>query len=389
MLQYLFVIPFLGIAVPGYGVMLAIALLLCTELTARLFARTGGDPQRVYDLSIPLMLLGIGGARLFYVIQYRDHFKSFWQTLEFWNGGLVVYGSAIGGFVAFWIWSRKWKLPRWSLADAIAPSLALGLALGRIGCFLNGCCYGDFCEAPWALSFPGGSDPAERLVGEGSMTRLGFLPAPGTRRDLDGRAVWVLDPGGPAKKAGLEKGDVIVGVNGAKVEDGDELREALFWADRNPKTRAVIPNKVFNLDVRRGGKTLSVLFLPARSLPLHPAQLYSAVGAFFLFLFLYHLHPLRRREGEAIAAFAVLYSIGRFLIEFLRYDEATLFDGLTISQNLSIVFFAIGVALWLYVRVRGVPVAAAPASPAATISSEPSAGPAGQDLIPTESGPKK
>ncbi len=76
------------------------------------------------------------------------------EVLKFTEGGLVVYGSLIGAGLAFLVYCKKHKLPMLKLADIIAPSLVIGLAFGRSGCLLNGCCYGGVCDKPWAITFP-------------------------------------------------------------------------------------------------------------------------------------------------------------------------------------------------------------------------------------------
>ena len=107
------------------------------------------------------MVCGVVGARLFYVIEYWDESfagRSLRDTLlEIANipeGGLVIYGGLIGAAVGFVIFVRKHRLPLLAMADLIAPSMAIGLAFGRIGCFLNGCCYGGQTDLPWHVTFP-------------------------------------------------------------------------------------------------------------------------------------------------------------------------------------------------------------------------------------------
>ncbi len=85
--------------------------------------------------------------------------KGFWEIFEIWNGGIVFYGSILGGVVGFEIYRRLHPFPVRPMMDAIAPALAIGIAFGRVGCFLNGCCYGDVCNLPWAVTFPQKSSP--------------------------------------------------------------------------------------------------------------------------------------------------------------------------------------------------------------------------------------
>ena len=110
---------------------------------------------------------GLIGARGFYVFQYwgvRVH--GFWEIFEIWKGGIVLYGSILGGTIGFLTYRRVRPFPILPMLDAIAPALAFGIAIGRIGCFLNGCCYGDACSLPWAVHFPKFSPPWESEVGQ-------------------------------------------------------------------------------------------------------------------------------------------------------------------------------------------------------------------------------
>jgi prolipoprotein diacylglyceryltransferase len=113
-----------------------------------------------------------------------------------------------------------------------------------------------------------------------------------------------------------------------------------------------------DLTVERDRRTLEFAIDPSPSLPLHPTQLYMSTGAFALFLLLSAYYPFRRRDGEVVAMFAVSYSVGRFLVEYLRFDELPLADGLTISQNVSVAFIVVGLGLLLLVKRRPIVAAA-------------------------------
>ena len=111
------------------------------------------------------LLGGVGGARLMHVIDYWEHFTYYPTTmsrimaiLDLRQGGLEVYGGVITAMVlaVFYLAVRRHSV-RWYM-DILAPSLALGMGLGRIGCFLNGCCWGTVCDQPWAVQFPFGSN---------------------------------------------------------------------------------------------------------------------------------------------------------------------------------------------------------------------------------------
>src|SRR6516164_6903216 len=156
MWQVLYTIPiFGGIKVFGYGMMLFLAFLASMNLAAWRARREKLDPEVIYDLSLWLFMGGLIGARLFYVIQYwGDRIRTIADIFRIWEGGIVLYGSIIGGTAAFFLYRAIRRFPLLPLLDVVAPSLALGIAVGRIGCFLNGCCYGDLCTLPWGTSFP-------------------------------------------------------------------------------------------------------------------------------------------------------------------------------------------------------------------------------------------
>jgi len=156
-----------GVPVRGYGAMLLAAAAAGVWLSIVRGRRMGFDADTILALGMEVFLWGIVGARLFYVLEYHDQFfaadrtwlGSLWSVLNVAAGGLVVFGSLPTAALATWRFAsrRGLSLPR--LADCIVPGLLVGLAIGRIGCFLNGCCYGGPCDLPWAVQFPPESPP--------------------------------------------------------------------------------------------------------------------------------------------------------------------------------------------------------------------------------------
>jgi len=199
MRQILFTIPILGgIKVFGYGTMLFLAFLGSMNLAAWRARREKLDPEVIYDLSLWVFVGGLIGARLFYVIQYwGDKVRTIGDIFKIWEGGIVLYGSIMGGTAAFFLYRVIRPFPLRPFLDVVAPSLALGVALGRLGCFLNGCCYGDRCEdLPWTISFPRPSPPWADQVAEGILTReaLWSLPVHPTQlySAIDGLVLLLL-----------------------------------------------------------------------------------------------------------------------------------------------------------------------------------------------------
>ena len=168
--QVLFEIPVVHVKVFGYGLMLFFAFLASMNLAAWLARRNRVDPEIILDLALWVFLGGMLGARLLYVAQYwGDRITSVWDIFRIWEGGIVLYGSIMGATVAFFTYWGLRRFPLRPTMDVIAPAIALGIAIGRLGCFLNGCCYGDRCELPWAVSFPPASPPWWDQVRQGQL----------------------------------------------------------------------------------------------------------------------------------------------------------------------------------------------------------------------------
>ncbi len=120
---------------------------------------TGILPDSVADLAVWLIIGAILGARILYVITFwREQFAGAppWEWFAVWRGGLIYYGGFAGATLATIIWTRARRVGLWNLADVLAPSIPLGSVAGRIGCLLNGCCYGKVTALPWAIHFPQG-----------------------------------------------------------------------------------------------------------------------------------------------------------------------------------------------------------------------------------------
>ena len=146
-----------SLPVRWYGVMMACAFLagLWTATRRAQLVNVHGDI--IADVTLWLMSGGIIGARIAYVTTYwKQEFadQPFREVFMIQHGGLVYYGGLIGAALAGIIYLAWKKLPVWKIADILAPSIALGSVFGRIGCLLNGCCYGRACDLPWAIHFP-------------------------------------------------------------------------------------------------------------------------------------------------------------------------------------------------------------------------------------------
>lgn len=342
-----------GLAIRGYGTMLVVATFAACGLAIYRARQVGLDPEVIYSLAFWLFLGGIVGARLFYVIQYFDQFRadSFLTTavklINFAEGGLVVYGSVIAATIAYFVFVWRRQLPALAVLDVIAPSVAIAVGFGRVGCFLNGCCFGGVSDVAWALPFPADSPPWEHQV----LTEQLFLHGlkfDRTAAARPGAVVSTVEPDSPADSAGMRAGDRIVSVGDREIRD---------WRDAHAALAAVF----------RPGASLSVGVagqpenrnwqLPARpwSHPVHPTQLYSSLNGFVLAFLLWTYYPFRRRDGEVIALLMTIYPITRFIMEIIRTDETSFAGtGLTISQNISLALLASAVVLWLAISRRPV-----------------------------------
>jgi phosphatidylglycerol:prolipoprotein diacylglycerol transferase len=144
-----------------YGVMMAVAFIAGLWTASRRGLLSGISAEKILDIGPWLIVGTIIGARALHVMTYwREEFagKPFWEAFAVWKGGLVYYGGLIGATLAGILYARLKKIPLWKLADVLAPSIALGYVFGRIGCLLNGCCFGRECELPWAIHYPPGHE---------------------------------------------------------------------------------------------------------------------------------------------------------------------------------------------------------------------------------------
>ncbi|MBN2363202.1 prolipoprotein diacylglyceryl transferase [candidate division WOR-3 bacterium] len=127
----------------SYGFLQFLAFLAGILLATKRAKKRGVDTNVVYDLAFWILVGGILGGRLWYVLEHFGYFReNFWEVLQVWHGGMVIYGGLFLGFLTGFIYIKKNKLGFLKIADIVSPSITLGLFIGRIGCFMNGCCYG-------------------------------------------------------------------------------------------------------------------------------------------------------------------------------------------------------------------------------------------------------
>lgn len=392
----------LGLPIRGYGVFLLLAVVAGIGLAVYRARLMGVDPEIILTLAFWMFIFGIAGARAVYVYQYWDTqfyvtdpnapwYETLKRVVDVSKGGLVVFGSLIGGLGAALVYCYVRKQPFLAIADLIAPSLVLGLAIGRLGCLMNGCCYGGLCDRPWAIEFPAGengaitsnSSPTPPYAHQLVMGQLhGFRIGEGKGGEV---VVRDVRPGSVADKAGLKVGDVIAIINELKVtgpvRTGDETKISALAAAQEqlkrlyrqlqtyeaaktagPAITARTPKLVLDLaDGRKLDLTLrdeqGEPTLPAWSLPIHPTQIYAAINGALLTLLLLAFYPYRTYDGSVIALLLTLYPITRYFEETIRDDESkSWFLGImTISQAISVGIFLVATLLWIYILIRRQP----------------------------------
>ncbi|HBE79675.1 MAG TPA: prolipoprotein diacylglyceryl transferase [Firmicutes bacterium] len=142
-----------GWPIHSYGLMLAIAFVVAIFGVGRAAKKQDIKFEIIVDFATWVLIGAVVGARLAYVItEYRYFIQvPWWEVLKVNSGGLAFHGGLLGGFLAGYIFIRHKRIFPWKLADIVTPYIALGYSIVRIGCFLNGCCYGKVTTVPWAL----------------------------------------------------------------------------------------------------------------------------------------------------------------------------------------------------------------------------------------------
>lgn len=290
-----------GIPLFGYGLMLAVGFGTATYTAAKRAETVGVKAEMIWDLTMWMLIPGIMGARILYLLQYGQRVFAGTKGLgilkaaiALWDGGIVFYGGVIGGVVGMLIYCRRHNIRPMLMADIIMPSLFTGLGFGRIGCFLYGCCFGAACAMPWAVHFPDDSMTYESLFARSVLKDTQLLEADGV--PFAARDLKTTDPSGKP---------------------------------------TIDPQSTFT------------------TIALHPTQIYSSVLAFLLAGLLIWFFQRRPFEGAVMALGWVLYPINRFVLEIIRDDEGgRLGTGLTISQLISIGLFLTGCVLMWWLQRR-------------------------------------
>jgi phosphatidylglycerol:prolipoprotein diacylglycerol transferase len=316
----LFEIPFLHLTVKSYGLMMVIAFLAAIYLIRYLSRDIKSDPQHITNAALYSLIVGVVGARLFYVIHHFDQFQGrLLSVFAIWKGGLELLGGVLSAIAVIGLYCRYHKLPVRRYLDILAIGLMLSLVFGRIGCFLNGCCFGKPTNLPWAVRFPYGSDAYYSQVNPNLERNR---PEPQLKLPEEFFGYY------------YEGGKMFYGLKPYK----DLTLEQKYMVDKGP----------------------------FRCLPVHPTQLYSSINGAVLALVLYLFwrrsqnpvgdalrqagiskndKKLFTKPGCTFGLMFILYGITRFFIEFVRDDNPFEFDTLTISQIIGVAMMVFGLLL--------------------------------------------
>lgn len=281
----------------GYGLMLVLGFLLAVFIAQWRARRAGEDPEHVSRCGILALIGGVVGARLAYVIENPAQFFSrgdadFAAMANITSGGLIYYGGVVLATLLVLGYLLVKKLPVRRFLDIVAVSMMIGLAFGRAGCFLNGCCYGGRADRDWplAMEFPMYAPPLLNFAdGDNPYSEGTTRPTP-PYADQMTRGQIRPDP--------------------ALVDEEGRL----------------IPPSQFN------DRQIAIA-QASHSHPVKPAQLLGLINAMLIAGVLWAFYRLRTREGQVFGLLIVLYPITRFVLESIRADNPHNLAQLVLTHN--------------------------------------------------------
>ena len=282
----------------SYGVMLGTSLVVGWYITLGLAERDGLPRQRMADCYVSTAFSAIIGARLLYVLTNLHEFSDPTQIFAMRSGGLVAYGGFLGGLIGSMIFLFRNGFSLWKWADAAVPSLATGLTITRLGCYMYGCDFGKPL-GPSAPSF---------------LRTLGTFPH------------WHDDKGSPA------------------------------WQQQTVLGFRTEFNRCLEQFHGRWENGMCHLEQTAHSsVPVHPTQLYESLTGLSIFVVLMFMWRRRKFDGQIFLAFGALYGFARSALEIIRDDhERGFFLGLSTSQLIGLTTGVLAIVVYV-VRQKNAP----------------------------------
>ncbi len=333
-----------GVPIRGYGVMLMLGVVSAMAIGMHQCEKMGLTRDAFFSLATWTVVAGLFGARLFYVVQKWSELGStigdkLWKALQVTEGGLVVYGSVIGGLIAIAVWSRKNRISVLSLADCVTPAFFIGLAFGRIGCLLNGCCYGGLCETSLpSISFPSGSPAYDDQMRSGELFGIETEKQP---TETGPRSIVRVRPNSWASVNNIQLGQKLVSID-------DSIAER---TSRSNPLSAPVFEATIRVDDRRF--QLAASEVPTHSLPIHPSQIYAAVSGLVLCVWTFLFATIAKRTGVVIGVGLIAYGVQRIIEEIIRVDEAGQFGtSLSIAQWISMAGILLGIGLVIVAKPK-------------------------------------
>lgn len=329
----LFTIPLIDFRVPSYGLMLGLGFIFALLLARWRSRQAGEDSDNVTNICIYCLLAGVIGARGFHVIHYwSDYRNNLMGIIATWSGGLEFLGGVILAILVMGVYFYRSKLPARKFLDILGPSLMLGLAFGRVGCLLNGCCFGGACELPWAIEFPAVHEHATPGCNKGHFPQYSHAYYYQLFPDADrGTGPLLILPDN--YYWGFTDGEGHYVQSARDIPVGEEV---------NYYPELKYPHELTEQqyqDLHDGKYPMY---------PVHPTQIYSILSALSICLLLNLFYKRLKYDGQVFGLMLILYGIARFGIESLRTDSPLEFDGLTISQNLSLIIIPIGIVMLVF-----------------------------------------
>ena len=320
----LFEIPFINWPIGTYGPMLVIGFLAAITLIRHLCKKYKTDPQHITNAALYSLIGGVIGARLFYVLHYFDSYRyNLLDIFKVWKGGLELLGGVIVAIAVILIYLKYHKLPIRRYLDILAIGLMLALVFGRIGCFLNGCCFGKPTDFPLAVRFP---SFVQRYEGKALYPSFVFNSQ--------------VNPNPERNRS----------------EPHLKLPDSFFYYINEQGYGELKPYDELSPQQQK-----EVIKGEYRCLPVYPTQLFSSVSAAIICLILFLFWKRAEKNpgkfltqpGSTFSLMFILYGIMRFNIEILRDDNPfehawwAIYKGGTVSQNISIYMIILGTVLLL------------------------------------------